>query len=143
VGDTKPGYGKYNFSPQPCNSSDSRARHPEALIMPLDKPDVVDAVGIEKGSDFVALTIADSLDWQDEQNHLLALQEKLNAYFRFVESGQIWESYPEAAGRQVVIDVIGRFPLPQVGIDFLKRASDTCADLGVRIRYRHYPGPRR
>ena len=109
--------------------------------MALEQPDIVDAVGIEKGSDFVALTIADSWDWQDEQKHLLALQEKLNAYFRFVESGQIWESYPEAAGRQIVIDVIGRFPLPQIGIDFLKRASDACADLDVRIRYRHYSHP--
>ena len=66
---------------------------------------------------------------------------KSDAYFRFVESGQIWESYPEAAGRQVVIDVIGKFPLPQIGIDLLERASDACANLGVRIRYRHYPGP--
>ena len=44
--------------------------------MPLEKPDIVDAVGIEKGSEFVALTIADSWDWQDERRHLLALQEK-------------------------------------------------------------------
>jgi uncharacterized protein DUF6572 len=108
--------------------------------MALDNPDVVDAVGIEKGSEFVALTIADSWDWQDAQRHLLALQAKVNAYFRFVESGQIWQSYPEAVGRQVVIDVVGRFPLPQIGIDFLQRASDACATLGVRIRYREYPG---
>jgi hypothetical protein len=109
--------------------------------MALEKPDTVDAVGIERNSDFVALTIADAWDWQDEGKHLLALQAKLNAYFSFVESGQIWQSYPEASGRQIVIDVVGKFPLPQIGIDLLTRASDACADLGVRIRYRHYPGP--
>ena len=109
--------------------------------MPLDNPDVIDAVGIEKDSEFAALTIADSWDWQDEQKHLLALQAKLNAYFRFIESGQIWQSYPDAAGRQIVIDVIGRFPLPQLGIEFLTKASDACAGLGIRIRYRHYRGP--
>jgi len=109
--------------------------------MALDKTDVVDFVGIEKGSEFAALTIADSWDWRDERTHLLALQAKLNAYFKFIESGQIWESYPEAVGRQLVIDVIGRFPLPQIGIDLLKNASDTCKVLGVRIRYSHYPGP--
>ena len=108
--------------------------------MSLDKTDVVDAVGIEKNSDFVALTIADGWDWQDELKHLLALQEKLNAYFRFVESGQIWVSYPDAAGRQLVIDVVGKFPLPPNGIDLLKRASDACSKLNIRIRHRHYPG---
>ncbi|EEF59771.1 SMI1/KNR4 family protein [Pedosphaera parvula] len=109
--------------------------------MALENTETVDAVGIENNSDFAVLTIADEWDWQVERTHLLALQAKLNAYFRFVESGQILESYPEAAGRQLVIDVIGKFPLPQSGIDLLTHASDACAGLGIRIRYRHYPGP--
>jgi hypothetical protein len=53
--------------------------------MAIDKPDQVDAVGIEKNSDFAVLTILDALDWQDEREHLLALQLKLNAYFGFIE----------------------------------------------------------
>ena len=32
-----------------------------------------------------------------------------------------------------VIEVIGRFPLPQIGISLLKNASDTCSILGVRF----------
>jgi hypothetical protein len=111
--------------------------------MAIEKPDTVDAVGVENDSEFAVLTIADAWDWQDERKHLLALQAKLNSYFRFIESGQIWESYPEAAGRQLVIDVVGKFPLPQVGVDLLARASDVCADLSVKIRYRHYPGPKK
>ena len=27
-----------------------------------------------------------------------------------------------------------------LGVDLLKRASDACTDLNIRIRYRHYPG---
>ena len=107
--------------------------------MAIDEPDKIDAVGIEQGSDFAALTILDAWDWQDERKHLLVLQAKLNAYFRFVESGQIWRAYPEAVGRQLVIDVIGRFPLPQIGIDFLHRASEACSVLDIKIRYRHQP----
>jgi hypothetical protein len=34
--------------------------------------------------------------WSDEWQHLLALQAKLNAYFDFVQSGQIFEVRPEA-----------------------------------------------
>jgi len=108
--------------------------------MSLDNPEIVDAVGIESASDFVALTITDSWDWKDEAGHLLALQTKLNAYFRFVESGQIWEAYPDAAGRQIVIDIIGKYPFPASEVELLKRASAACASLEIRIRYRFIPG---
>jgi hypothetical protein len=109
--------------------------------MALDRPEIVDAVGIENDTGFVVLTIADQWDWEDEREHLLALQAKLNAYFNFIESGQIWKNYPEAAGRRLVIDVVGRFAIPQIGNDLLNRASDACANLGVFIRTRRYPGP--
>lgn len=108
--------------------------------MALDKPNTVDAIGIEKDTGAAILTITDSWDWADEQKHLLALQAKLNAYFCFIEGGEIWKSYPDAAGRQVVIDVVGKFPIPQIGMNFLNRATEACADLGVKIRSRHYPG---
>ena len=107
--------------------------------MAIDKTDTVDAVGIENNTGVVVLTIADQWDWGDERRHLLALQAKLNAYFGFIESGQIWESYPDFVGRQVVIDVVGRFPLPQIGSELLKRASDACSSLGVTIRSRCHP----
>jgi hypothetical protein len=108
--------------------------------MALEKPEIVDAVGIENDTGFAVLTIADQWDWEDERKHLLALQAKLSAYFGFIGGGQIWETYPQAVGRQLVIDVVGRFPIPQAGSDLLKRASETYADLGVLIRIRHYPG---
>jgi|SRR5437016_2466958 len=108
--------------------------------MGLDKPDIVDAVGIENATGSAVLTIADSWDWNDERAHLLALQAKLNAYFKFIESGQMLNSYPEAAGRNVVIDVVARFPIPKIGVDLLEHASDTYAGLGVAIRTRRYDG---
>jgi Family of unknown function (DUF6572) len=107
--------------------------------MALDRTDTIDAIAIEVGSDLAALTILDSWSWQDECDHLLVLQSKLSAYFRFVETGQIWESYAEAAGRQIVIDVVGKFPIPQIGIDFLHRAADACSSLNVKICYRQHP----
>lgn len=107
--------------------------------MALNKPEVVDAIGIEKDSGFAVLTIADSWDWKDERTHLLALQEKLNAYFGFIESGEILKSYPDAADRQIVIDVVSRFPMPQIGVDLLRRTSDVCVRLEVLLRSRHHP----
>ena len=42
----------------------------------------------------------------DDSEHLLLLQEKLNSYLAFIESGEIYESYPRAMGRQLVIDLV-------------------------------------
>ncbi len=109
--------------------------------MALDKPQVVDAIGIEEATGCAVLTIADSWDWEDEGQHLLALQAKLNSYFEFIESGQVWESHPGARGRELVIELVSRFPLPKAGEELMRRASEACSDLGVRIRTRHYPGP--
>lgn len=107
--------------------------------MALDNANVVDAVGVENGTGFLVLTIADSWDWVNEREHLGALQAKLNAYLNFIESGEVWESCPESAERQIVIDVVTRFPLPPSGKDLLQRASEVSADLRVQIRHRHHP----
>lgn len=108
--------------------------------MALEKIDTIDAVGIESTTGYVVLTIADQWDWKDERQHLVALQAKLNAYFKYIETGQVLESYPQAVGRQLVIDVVGKFPIPQVGLDLLQHASAISSELRVSIRNRFYPG---
>lgn len=92
------------------------------------------------GDNRLILTITDSWDWSDERQHLLALQDKLNSYLDFIESGQIFEEYPNAKGRKLVIDVVTRFPLPEIGVQFLEKANQACADLGVKARNTYYPG---
>ncbi len=108
--------------------------------MALDKPEVIDAIGIEDATGAAILTIADSWDWEDEGKHLLALQAKLNSYFEFIESGQVWESYPKAQGRDLIVEVVTRFPLSEAGKELVRRASEACSDLGIRIRTRHHSG---
>lgn len=107
--------------------------------MALDKVDTVDAVGIEASTDSVVLTIADSWDWSDETSHLFALQAKLNAYIEFIAEGQLVESYPLAAGRKQVIDVITRYPLPTIGTALLDKARELVSDLKIEIRSRCIP----
>jgi hypothetical protein len=108
--------------------------------MSLNDSNVVDAVGFEQLSNTVVLNILDSSTWDDELSHLLALQTKLNSYFAFVESGQVYEAYPEAIGRPLRIDIIGREPLPPTAITFLEKASEIAAQLSMKIAFRFYPG---
>ncbi|MFZ6773753.1 DUF6572 domain-containing protein [Undibacterium sp. SXout7W] len=104
--------------------------------MSLENSEVVDAIGLEKASDTIVLSIVDSWDWNDERGHLMALQEKLNAYFGFVESGQIYESYPDANSKALRIDVVGRYTIPAAGISFLEKASATASELGMAVTHK-------
>ena len=47
----------------------------------------VDGIGLAE-NETMKMLITDHLDWQDEYKHLLILQEKINAYIGFCESGQ-------------------------------------------------------
>ena len=108
--------------------------------MGIQEANKVDAIGIENGTGKIILTIFDSLDWESPANHLLALQAKLNAYFNFVEEGQLGETYPASSGRDVVIDIITSQALYPMGSELLDRASVASSDLNIEIRTRIEPG---
>ena len=111
--------------------------------MSLDNIDQVDSVGIDRKSGAAVLTIADYWDWVSEKQHLLALQEKLNAYLRFIEDGQIYGAYPQARGRKLVIDIVGKHLLPPAAAPFLAQASRAAGHIGVTIESRHIPDRKR
>lgn len=103
--------------------------------MGLENLNAVDAVGIETESDYVVLSIIDSWDWSNERSHLLALQGKLNSYFGFVESGQIYDTYPSSAGKSLCIDLVSRYPLPTTALDFLYKAKVVSEELAISLRW--------
>ena len=109
--------------------------------MAIEKSDVVDAVGIEKATADVVLTIIDYLDWESsEAKHLQMLEEKLNTYLRFVESGELLESYPNAAGRRSVISLVGRCEPSAAALRFLAAARQTVEAAGCGFRFQTYAG---
>ncbi len=103
--------------------------------MSLDNLKIIDALGVEVSSGHIVLTIIDAWDWADELDHLIALQEKINTYLNFIESDQIYEDYPDANGQPLRIDLITKFPLPEIAIEFLERASEIAAVLNVTVTY--------
>jgi len=85
----------------------------------------------------VWLTISDHLDWDlEEKKHLLLLQNKLNAYLRFVESGEILRKFPKAKGRNVVINLVGKFPLSEKADEFFEKVRDTLRDAGLKLQFK-------
>ena len=98
---------------------------------------VIDAVGIEKQSGKVILTVSDHLEWNDD--HLPVLEAKLNAYIAFIESGELLDAYPAARARQPVIDVVCKYPPSEEAEEYFSKVKSVLRGAGVEFRYRLLP----
>ncbi len=107
--------------------------------MGLENSQVIDAIGTEAETGIVVLSIIDGWDWTDEAEHLMALQDKINAYLGFVESGQIGEVYPDAVGHALKIDIISMFPLPDTADSFIEEAAKVSSQLKIDLNQRMAP----
>jgi hypothetical protein len=105
--------------------------------MSIDQTRTVDFITFDRKSGDVWLTVSDHLPWdQEEGKHLLLLQEKLNAYLEFIEGGQIFTECPDAEGRNIVIDVVGVYPLSQQAKRFYELATTATRDAGFNLQFR-------
>src|SRR5512142_1229211 len=93
--------------------------------MSIEQTNIVDFVSTSSDDAEVHLTISDHLPWDDKNEHLLLLQSKLNAYLRFIESGEIFKSYPKAKGRTIVISIACLYPPEGDAKVFLERTDKT------------------
>jgi hypothetical protein len=104
--------------------------------MSIDQTDVIDFATIDKASGELWLTITDHLPWEEnERIHLDLLQDKLNAYLRFIESGEVFDKLPDAKGRSIAINVVGKFPLSQKAEFFLAKLTAAVEGAGFRLQF--------
>ena len=105
--------------------------------MSIDQRKVVDAIGIERATGDVSLTISDHLDWSDVPGHAFALQEKINDYLAFLESGEIFTEYPAAKGKKMRIQIFF-LHAPPAGdaLRFLAHAEEVIRKAGFGLVYR-------
>ena len=107
----------------------------------ISDTDRIDIIATRPGSAEVRLIIADHLDWAHVNDHALQLQEKINVYLAFIESGQV-QRRPEVASiesPEVWIWVRGLYEPPAEAEPFLARVEEFLASVGVRFRFDHRP----
>jgi hypothetical protein len=105
-------------------------------VMTIEQTNKIDFVTIKSESNEIFLSITDHLDWAGEQKeHLWMLQEKINAYLRFIESGEMEDRYQDAKGRSVVIRVVGKFALPALANEFYLHAKKKVGESGIQILF--------
>lgn len=99
--------------------------------MTIEQIDTVDAIGVDKESNEVILTLIDHLEWDDQ--HMLLLQDKINTYLDFVESGQLVDIYPDAINKQVRINMVCIYKLSELAVEFIRKVNS----LGIKLTYEY------
>jgi hypothetical protein len=102
--------------------------------MSVEDTETVDFISTKKESETVVLTISDHLGWGN-QEHLETLQDKLNAYLRFIESGEIYDSYPSSKGKKIQICVSLKYEPDDEGEKFLEKCTDIILSSGYQFIY--------
>ncbi len=94
----------------------------------------IDAISVEKNSGACVLTITDHLEWGDDE-HLFLLQEKLNGYLAFVESGEILEHVQDAQERDMHVNIVMLHAPDDKALKFLGAAAETIKGAGFTLRW--------
>jgi hypothetical protein len=102
--------------------------------MSVEQLDVVDFISTSAGGRCI-LTVSDHLDWEPSSSHQRRLQDKLNKYLAFLESGEVYQKYADARGRKFAIRVVFLHPPDQDGLDFLSRVREAILGAGFGFEY--------
>ena len=101
--------------------------------MSVVESDKVDFISLNPESGEVVLTISDHLDWDDPEQHLLILQDKINTYIAFIEGEEVHQAYPESIGRKIRIEIVSQYKYPKEGIDFLDKVRPILESIGISM----------
>lgn len=99
--------------------------------MSIDQTGVIDAIGVDNATGNVVLTISDHLPWSKE--HLLLLQDKLNTYLAFVESGELMANYPDAKHRNVLINIVCKYEPNSDARSFFDQIASIVEGAGMKF----------
>ena len=100
--------------------------------MSIDNTKVIDGVAINNKGQLILL-MSDHLDWIDEYNHLLLLQDKINAYCAFCETKQYLSLYPGVNFGSAIIEIHFRNEPTRNALHFLSIVQSTLAPDGIML----------
>lgn len=101
--------------------------------MSVENTKVIDFISDK--SDNVVLTISDHLEWDEDNEHIFLLQEKVNAYLMAIESGQVNKKYPSSVGKKLTINIVLKYEPNENGVLFLSNVRETLLNAGYDFDY--------
>jgi hypothetical protein len=88
---------------------------------------VLDAFAYDSRRDLLVLAMYETRPWGKEDQQILQLQEKLNAYASFILDGEMAESFPQYAGKTVEIQLRTRHLPDPLALGLLQQAREQFA----------------
>jgi hypothetical protein len=110
--------------------------------MTIESTNTVDFLAVEPGTGHIILTALDTLDWSSETEHLQLLQDKLNTYLLFMESGEVYEEVYRLIGARVAaltpikVHVLAKHEASPKAKRFLDYVSRVFGDAGFAFEHR-------
>ena len=95
----------------------------------------VDGAALTNDKNGIILLITDHVDWRDEYEHLVMLQEKINAYISFLENKEYEDIYRGENIMYGIIEIHFSYSLTANAEKFLQSVQNQVAELGVKIQY--------
>ncbi len=100
--------------------------------MTIEDQATIDFLGLSAAG-AVVLTISNHLQW--EKGTLLKLQKKISAYLSFIESGDIYKSYPEAEGKTIRIHIVSNHQPDAKTEAFIKECCNVVNAAGLELTH--------
>lgn len=98
----------------------------------LDR-ETVDGIALDKDGKGIRLLIADHLDWSNEYEHLLMLQEKINSYIVFCEEHQYNQVYKNISVEYAIFEIHFKYEPTAKAISFLEQVQKQVNEMGIAI----------
>jgi hypothetical protein len=110
----------------------------EAGKMAIDNTNVIDGIAIDKNRKALCLLLIDHFAWNrnntlNEHDHLILLQEKINAYIRYLETKQFEEQYPEEEIVMAIIEIHFKYDITENCENFLNVVQNEIGQYGIKI----------
>lgn len=80
----------------------------------------IDGIATSDDGKNLIIMLSDHLDFENETNHLLILQNKINAYLSFIQSEQYSEIYPDNNFENIVIEIYFKHKVTDNCIKFIE-----------------------
>jgi hypothetical protein len=103
--------------------------------MSIEDTQVIDIISTAPDGSVVTLSATDHLEWSGSE-HLMLIQDKLNSYLAFIESGEVFDSYPNAKEKELKIEIICKFEPDEEGKKFLTMCGEIITNAGFSFGYR-------
>ena len=108
--------------------------------MSVEETDCIDIIRHDIAHEKIILDITDHLEWDDENGHLLKLQDKLNVYLRFLKSGEVYEGHEELRGKKFAINVVFKNAPTPGAIKFIEIVTPIVNNSGIEFRHEVFKG---